>query len=187
MRNYLSITLAIILVVTCSFQKGEKSVSKTYYANGKLRSTTEMENGRKNGKEELYFENGNIFMVQHFKDDMPVDSFYQFDQGKFGAVLIRGHNSMRAHQTMWFADNTVFGESQTKENAVADGLVRIYYKNGKPASVAEYKDGKLNGIQIFYFMNGNVKKIQHYKNGLPIPPSLSFDSIGRSTEFIPSK
>ena len=51
--------LFIIAIISCSFQKSKREKFKTYFPSGKLQAITEMENGMKNGREEIYYENGN--------------------------------------------------------------------------------------------------------------------------------
>ena len=45
-------------------------------------------------------------------------------------------------------------------------MVRIYYKNGRIEKEEKYKDGELNGKQIYYFRNGQIRKEENYKDGI---------------------
>lgn len=181
----LSFFLLLIALVSCAFQENKRKKIKSYYPSGKLKAITEMEEGRKNGKEELYFEDGNLFMVQFFKNDMLVDSFYQYNKDKPGEVLFRGYSTMRSRMTTMFANGQVFGENDFKENLVPDGLMVTKNMKGRTASMSIYSDGKLNGVQVFYFLNGNVKKIEHYKDGVKIPPVIEYDSTGKMIKYVP--
>lgn len=126
------ISLLTIAIVSCAFQKSKREKFKTYFPSGKLQAITEMENGMKNGKEELYFENGNLFMVQYFKDDMLVDSFYQYEKDIPNQVLLKGYCTPKTSVTILSdTDNHVFAENDFKAKMIKDGLMRIYFKNSK--------------------------------------------------------
>lgn len=98
----LFISLLILAIIGCAFQKAKKETVKTYFPSGKLRSITEVENGLRNGKEELYFENGNLFMVQYFKDDLPVDSVYSYEGTNPNKLLFKGYSTFRSRIILFF-------------------------------------------------------------------------------------
>lgn len=81
----------------------------------------------------------------------------------------------------------LISENDCDSNAVGDGLVKLYNKNGNVAGRGEYKSGKKDGASIIYFPNGNIRLIEHYQNGNKIPPIVEFDSTGKMIKFIPSK
>jgi uncharacterized protein len=169
---------AIFSMHSCSTKKNVEQI-KTYYDNGKLRSTSEISNNKKNGEEKLFFDNGNLFMRQYFKDDMPVDSLFQYDKDSSGLILFKGHFTNVARLKVYYGDGgLLFGETDFKEKAVEDGLVSVYFTNSKTASTSVYKNGKRNGIQVMYYLNGNIRKISHYTDGLKVPPEIEFDSSG---------
>lgn len=57
---------------------------------------------------------------------------------------------------------------KTKANLLEgrlDGLLEIFYKNGKPKVKVYYKNHKLNGVRKTYYKNGQLEKKGKYKNG----------------------
>ncbi len=168
----------------CYAQKKEVQIIKTHFPTGELRSETETIDGKKNGKETLYLKNGDLFMVQYFKDNLPVDSFFQY---KKGDVIIRGHSILNARVRLYdAADNQLIAENDYFENGVHEGFVKLYYKNSRVAKIGEYHLGKKNGLDIAYYINGNIKRIVHYKDGIVIPPIVAFDSLtGKVIEYVP--
>ena len=187
MKN-LFFLLFIIAIIGCAFQKSKREKFKTYFSSGKLQAITEMENGMKNGREELYFENGNLFMVQYFKDNLPVDSFFQYDKDNPNVVLLKGFCTPKSHVvTISDTDGHVFGENDFKAKMVVDGLMKIYFNNGKAFNITSFVDGKKDGMDITYFFNGNIRKIEHYKNGIIVPPIIEFDSSGNIIKYTPVK
>ncbi len=187
MKN-LFFLLFIFAIIGCAFQKSKREKFKTYFPSRKLQAITEMENGKKNGREELYYENGNLFMVQCFKDDMPVDSFYQYDKDYPNQVLLKGYCTPKTSVTILSdTDNHVFAENDYKAKMIKDGPVKVYFKNGNCAGIGMYRDNKLDGINVTYFFNGNIKKIEHYKVGIMVPPIIEFDSSGNIIKYTPVK
>ncbi len=178
--------LFIIAIISCSFQKSKREKFKTYFPSGKLQAITEMENGMKNGREEIYFENGNLFMVQYFKNDLLVDSFYQYAQDSPNVVVFKGFSSLRAHTVTLYSDNKIFGENDFKEKVIPDGLMKIYFNNGKTFNITTFVDGKKDGVDMTYFFNGNVRRIVHYQGGKKVPPIIEFDSTGKMINYVPA-
>ena len=181
------ICLLIMAIISCSFQKSKREKFKTYFPSGKLQAITEMENGMKNGREEIYFENGNLFMVQYFKDDLPVDSFFQYEKDNPNVVLLRGFCTPKSHVvTFSDADGHVFAENDFKAKMIADGQVKIYFKNGRTFSVGTYKEGRREGVNVVYFFNGNIRRIEHYNEDIKVPPIIEFDSTGKMINYVPA-
>jgi antitoxin component YwqK of YwqJK toxin-antitoxin module len=179
----IAVLISLLMFVSCKAQKSK--VHKTFYDSGELQAVTEMMNGKKNGKESIYLKNGDLFMVQYYKDDMPVDSFFQYDDGK---IVIRGYCTPRAHVVLLDSSgNTLIGENDYKAKTIGDGLSKLYYHDGKVWSMLEYSDGKKHGVAISYFSNGNVKQITHYRNNIQVPPLISFDSLGNVKQYTPIK
>ncbi len=170
-------SFAVFAAVSCVSQSANKQI-KTYYNSGKVKSITEMFNGKKNGLEQLFFENGNLFMIQHYKNDMPVDSFYQYDKDSANVVLFKGYCFPRVHAIIYYSNGDVYGETDFKEKSVEDGMVTLYFTNGNVAATTIYKNGKKNGTYIDYYLNGKTRRIIHYKDGLEIPPVIQFDTTG---------
>ena len=180
------VLLFSMATIGCALQKAKKETVKTYFPSGKLRSITEVENGLRNGKEELYFENGNLFIVQYFKDDLPVDSVYQYDKDKPNELLFKGYSTYRSRLVLHQANGQIFSVNDFKENLVIDGIMQIYHGNGNLMSHSIYRDGKRDGIQVLYYFNGNIQKIAHYRAGQLMPPVIEFDSTGKMINYVPA-
>ncbi len=176
--------LCVIAIFSCSFDENKTKKVKTYFPNGKIKSITEMENDKKNGKEELYWENGNIFFVQYFKNDFLVDSFYQYYQNDSGRIFLRGYSIQKSQVVTLDSMNNVVSVSDYREAMLPEGFVKLYYSNPDHNlwTIGEFRNGKKNGVDIEYYPDGNVKTLSHYKNGIKIPPVVSFDSTGKMIE-----
>ena len=62
-------------------------------------------------------------------------------------------------------EDGVFEGKISFKDGVIDGLVELYYSNGKLAEMATFKNGEKNGIQKTYYENGQMKMEVLRKNG----------------------
>ena len=53
--------------------------------------------------------------------------------------------------------NNVFEGKISFKNGIIDGVVELYYPNGKLAKIGTFKNGKTNGIQKDFYENGIIK------------------------------
>lgn len=60
-------------------------------------------------------------------------------------------------------------ELSFNKDSILDGACYYYYKNGKISSIANYKNGKVEGTHISYYENGNIKSVlslnNNFRNG----------------------
>jgi len=177
MRSILVFLLSCFFLTNCRSQDSNYTY-KTLYPNGKIKALTQMKDGKKNGREELFFENGNLFCVQNFKDDLPVDSFYQYDKNINHSLVFKGFCTPRSHLIVRDPENQICSETDFEKESSANGIVKLYFKNGQVATIMEYKNNKKDGVNITYYSNGHIKSIGHNKNGIQVPPTFQFDSTG---------
>ena len=62
-------------------------------------------------------------------------------------------------------EDGVFDGKISFKNGIIDGIVELYYPNGKLAKIATFKDGETNGIEKTYYENGQIKMEVLHKNG----------------------
>ena len=60
--------------------------------------------------------------------------------------------------------NNVFEGKISFKNGIIDGVVELYYPNGKLAKIGTFKNGETNGIQKDFYENGVLKEERFYKN-----------------------
>lgn len=189
MKEILSILCVLIAMTSCDAQKqSKKEIQKSYHKNGKVFTESEMEDGKKHGEERVYWENGNIMYRQYFKNDMLVDSFYQYSKEKANNIEMIGYVvPISRFVALDYPSLKILGISDYKEKQVGEGLVKTFYSNGKITSLTEYKNGKSDGIDVLYFSNGNIKVVRHRKQGQIVPPIMEFDSTGKMVNYVPVK
>ena len=61
--------------------------------------------------------------------------------------------------------NNVFEGKISFKNGIIDGVVELYYPNGKLAKIGTFKNGETNGIQKDFYENGIIKLEISHKNG----------------------
>lgn len=155
-------------------------VIRTYYDDGGILAETTMKNGKKNGVERLYYRDGSLMIMQHYKDNMYTDSFYSYDKRPPHKLASRGYVVPVSRVVMYDAEsNKIMNIADYKVNDTAEGLIKFFYKNGNVQLIGEHKKGESDGVEILYYNNGNVMKIRHYLNGEIIPPIYEFDSLGK--------
>ena len=69
-------------------------------------------------------------------------------------------------------EDGVFEGKISFKNGAIDGLVELYYSNGKLAEMATFKNGEKNGIQKTYYENGQLKEEVNYKDGQVVQENL---------------
>ena len=169
------------------FAQSKKGIVKTYFPNGNVKSITQVENGKKNGKEELFWQDGSTFMIQYFKNDMLVDSFYQYDERHPEIVLLKGYCTPKSHYSVRDTANRIIADGEYSEGMIVDGFSRIFFDNENVAGIIQRVNGKKNGILVSYYPNGNIQRIVHYKEDIKIPPIIEFDSTGKMVKYVPVK
>lgn len=182
-RGVLFLCFYFLAITVCEGQEGNVEVLKKYHDNGKLFIETTMKGGKKNGVEKMYYDNGNIMFVQYFKQDMIVDSFFQYSKDSLNKLEVYGYITPISRFTaIDYPSKRVVGITDYKEKMIGEGLVKVFYSNGQTQSLSEYHNGKRKGPYMIYHSNGNVKIIKHYKDGIEVSPKIEFDSTGKLLE-----
>lgn len=171
--------VALTALVSCNSVFDKHKIHKTYYPSGKLQSTTETIDDIKDGEERMYFESGKLFMVQHFKKNLPVDSFFQYANDSNNSIILRGICTPRVHAKIYDSEGKLFSESDFVENAVSDGFTKLYFKNGTVAAISEHKQNRADGIYVSYHHNGKLRSIIQYRNDSIQSQPIYFDTTGR--------
>ncbi len=135
-----------------AYDKAVLSKTGFYYRNGKLAQACEYRNGGFDNDCLVYYEDGTLFAEGHERN-LQIDGiqkFYRPDGTLDYAVNYTGGR--------WDENNqTVFPEP--------DGVRKLYYKSGKLAQEAFFKDGKRVDISTTYYENGNPFWELLYKQG----------------------
>ena len=75
-------------------------------------------------------------------------------------------------------DKTLSGKVPFKDGLM-EGTSKLFYSNGKMASVATFKKGKIEGVQKDYYESGIRKREISYKKGVPDGISKTYHKNGK--------
>lgn len=118
------------------------SVWTFYDESGKLLSSENYKEGKKNGKAVIYYQNGDIAEERFYKMDNPEGTFKLYYEGK----KIKGEGNY--------------------ENGKLSGKNAYYYPSGIAASMGNYnKAGNKHGLWLFKDKDGKVTEKEVYDNG----------------------
>ena len=60
-------------------------------------------------------------------------------------------------------------------------VLKAYHSNGKLANKIQFKNGKRNGVDIWYYPTGKKFKVTNYKDGVRHGNEIEYDESGRKT------
>jgi antitoxin component YwqK of YwqJK toxin-antitoxin module len=112
---------------------------KVYHEGGQIHALGQCKDGKKNGVEVRWYENGNKQWQRQWKDDQR--------EGLW---------------TGWYENGNKEGEVNLK-NGKVDGLKAEWYENGNKKSEETYKEGKKDRFESWY-ENGNKRATSTFKN-----------------------
>lgn len=140
-----------------------------YYENGKKKKTGKMIKGDYLGLWKTYYENGAI------------ESEGEYDQNRKNGKWLFWYPSGKQNVPLEFTDGDLAGWSMTAQsdedipiqmkaeinykNDIEDGVVTIWFENGKKFREGNYSDGKRIGKWIEWNENGDIVKKAEYKDG----------------------
>lgn len=107
---------------------------------GELLETVTYEDGQRQGEQRIY-ENGELYSIAQFKDDLHHGLYQTFYRG--GQINVEGEYV----------------------NGVMSGKWKRYYTDGQIMEVVSFKDNEENGPFVEFYPNGNVKAEGEYLDG----------------------
>lgn len=148
---------------------------KTCYINDNLEMFLHFKNGKSDGVDTVYYENGRINLIRsHF--DGKEDGSWMFYTEDGHLKWQKNFNGGQPHgqHIYYYLDGTI-QKTETWEYGNLTGVKKEFYPGengiqGKVKKEVHYKDGKFHGMYITYFENGQVESEQNYvmdqKDGL---------------------
>jgi antitoxin component YwqK of YwqJK toxin-antitoxin module len=162
-----------LICLTIFLNLGAEIVN-SYYPSGKIESTGNMVNGKKQGEWKWFFENGKIslqgkyftdkeegewiwfhtngipFAIGYFVDGTPLGNWKRYN--KYGKLLTEensswGDNAKSFREGIMYRNATCIG---IRKDALQEGLWRYFSNNGDIIMECNYTNGKKNGIYKSY-------------------------------------
>lgn len=138
---------------------------KYYHANGKLKSTTNFEQGVHKVRTVIYHENGKKASEGMYIDQQKDGEWRYYSDHD---VLIKvEHYSVGKRNGIWqtYSPEGVLLEECNYLNDKLDGVFKSYYLNGNVSLEENYVAGKTNGKSTAYYPNKNVSMTGNHHNG----------------------
>lgn len=162
---------------------------REFYPNGKLKSESNYENGRKIGISKLYDKKGRLDKIKSYnldslnqngQDIELIKLHKEYYPGSYKARLIGGfYNNMkqgmyREYDTLGniingyiYKNDTILAEGVLLNDGTYDGEWKFYYSSGINKSFGLYKNGAKNGVWTYYYENGKKQQVGKYNNEIP--------------------
>jgi antitoxin component YwqK of YwqJK toxin-antitoxin module len=134
--------------------KGPFIVTKTYFANGALKSEAHYQHEHLHGRSCFYTEEGQILSESWFW------------QGKRVSVCLQFYPSGAPYAVLFYKT----GEKEGKQV--------YFYENGQKKTGEEFSLGKLHGASILYWPNGQIKREAFFRQGVRHGMDRMFDEQG---------
>lgn len=134
-----------------------EGVKTSYFKSGKVWKEEEMHSGKKNGRNQEYYEAGNPKEIAMYKDDL-----------KNGALNEYWPNAKPKTQGMFIIADVIdkkTGKPTGDKIESKTGNWKMFYNNGQPAVDAVFGDNKPEGTWRFYSREGLLMKEGRYKAG----------------------
>jgi antitoxin component YwqK of YwqJK toxin-antitoxin module len=133
----------------------------------KVSSPQEMgnyKNGKKEGSWVTYHSNGLVNSITSFVDGKKEGLYTELNSN--GGLIKRCvyHNNLRHGEYKEF-NYTMLKEERSYQFDKLEGVVKIFYDNGKVMEEGSYKNGTREGISKWYDQNGKMTISYEYKNG----------------------
>lgn len=146
------------------------TVKEEFYDNGNLESRInyqpKIEGGKQHGLTEHYYENGQSFYQQNYKDGKEEDGLTEryHENGKLWVEVNYKDGKVNGLIKSYHENGKLSGKRNYKDGEET-GLSETYHQNGKLFMKTNYKDGKRDGLDSWYRKDGELQHESNYKEG----------------------
>ncbi|MDD4178860.1 MAG: FxLYD domain-containing protein [Candidatus Margulisbacteria bacterium] len=148
-----------------------------YYSEGKLELLVQYKGNKRNGKQIVYYENGNIKNDCYLKDDL-FDGI-QNTYNEYGDLQsTTNYVAGKKNGTIKIFDKGVLQLVGDMKDDKPDGLFTKYYPNGQKEIESNYKEDKIDGTMRTYYTDGHLQWEINYRNGIIDGYSRYYDADG---------
>ena len=134
-----------------------------------------------------YIKNGDKILSKNYEEGKLINTYYynKSDLQKIDFYYKDKQYLQHSYKNNNLAEVKQFSAKQPKGKSVDTKNHKIYSHDGELLSQRKYKNGKLDGKNVFYYKNGNKRSEINYKNGKEDGPSLFHDIYGRlSSQYV---
>ena len=120
---------------------------------------------RREGKTISFFKNGTKLREANYKNGKLEGKEYWYNQdGKIEWILEYKNNIQNGKEIRYFGNGKIETEENFK-NGERNGEGKYYHEDGRLVTVTNYLDGIVHGKNVTYYKNGKTKSETMYKNG----------------------
>ena len=160
----------ILQLEAAEIQKLE--VAKEYYPDGKIKSTTLLRNGVREGISMEFSPEGEITQAIEYRNGI-----------KAGEGLVLEDGSRIGHWKEYYPEGSLKAEGDY-DNGIKTGKWNYYHANGKLEQTGRYNNkGKPDGIWSWYYDSGQLLREENYYRGKRDGLSEEFDENGTLIEM----
>jgi len=181
------ITIFILTTILFSCSSGQKTKIIEKWVNGKSKIVVSYDNPNDTLTylREFYFENGMLGTRGKYVNGKK-DGLWQwwYDNGHKKDVATISNDLYVGERKHWREDGTLrqveiitgkcFGDC-------CDGIITLFYPNGKIQEKWNIKSGLLNGVYEIFYINGQKKSQRIFKDDKENGISMDWDEMGRLT------
>jgi len=142
-------------------KKAKDKLAYDYYKDGRIKTETEIKDGKAHG------------LMKHYSPQGTLKSVYTYNSGK------------KAGPAVIYYPNGVLREKRNYEQGYRHGLSKMYYRSGELYRESPYHMGKLEGIRKSYYKDGTLMATAPYKHGFPGLELKEYNSSGELLENKP--
>ena len=135
-----------IFLLSCQSKTGKKieeGVAYEYYADGKVKSETQVKDTLAHGLMKNYDRDGNVMSV------------YTFNMGKQDGPAVSYYPNGNLNLKMYYKDGK------------REGITQWYYDTGELFRTIPYKNGDINGIKTSYYKDGTIMSEAPFLDDMP--------------------
>ena len=174
MKKHLATALLVFVLISCQ-QKTEKE----FYPNGNIKSESEMENGKQNGKTTTYYENGKVEMETMFKNDSIVDYLKMY----YSDGMLSMDVNLKTLEGVYYAEDGLTFQKGKISRGMKNGLWVEYIRSiNKKRFLWNYVDDVKEGSYTSYKLDGGIEAKGSYKKGTLDGSLYYFDGKGDTTK-----
>jgi len=139
------------------------TIKKEYSGTYLIEST--MVNGKKEGTQKIYYENGRIRAASNFINDKEegVSKIY-YESGELEYETPFSNNKKEGVEKGYYKNGKI-KSTMIFVKGEANGLIKNFYENGNLKSELEALNGVRNGYDTQYDKNGKIEEKQYWVNG----------------------
>lgn len=156
---------------------------QSWYENGRPRDSGQLDDGKKTGYWQTWHSNGMLAASGAFTTTYPmeipyVEGVFPAEKRERRAFFLARQPDMRTGLWKTWYRNGQIKDSLRYNNGKEEGIARSWYSNGGLESVGASINGKAEGTWEWFHENGQRATIEQYKDG-KITGMQCFDTLGK--------